>query len=193
MRTIYSTIASLALIVTSVFSASAQDHLAFKGIPIDGKSSDFVAKLVGKGFVVARKTDDGTWMTGTFTGKDCTLLVESSIISHTSNRVYVLFGNETDWATIKNSYATIKRGLTLKYGEPSVVNEEFRSPYKEGEGYAYMAFKDGDADWQSLYKTDLGIISLYIRAQDWNNLSLIIRYEDSANCAKAVSELTEDL
>ncbi len=193
MRTIYSTIAFLALIVTSVFSASAQDHLAFKGIPIDGKSSDFVAKLVGKGFAKVQEPGDGIWLTGTFTGKDCTLVVESSIISHTVNSVYVLFDDEKDWAAIKRAYTTIKEGLAIKYGFPTIVKEEFRSPYKDGDGHAYLAFKNGDADWQSIFETELGTISLYIREQGWNNLSLIIKYEDTSNSAKAVSELTADL
>ncbi|MBR5018235.1 MAG: hypothetical protein IKX53_01190 [Bacteroidales bacterium] len=184
---------TLAIALLNCLVLSAQDHLEFKAIPIDGTTSSFVESLTKAGFKKIQQTPEGVVLSGTFTGKECNVIVESSIITKTPHSVYVLLSEESDWATIKNDYNTIKKGLTLKYGEPAKMKEEIRSPYKEGDGSAYMAFKGGYADWYSVYTTPLGEIDLYIREQGYSNLSVIIKYVDKANEQKSIEELTNDL
>lgn len=183
-------IAILGLISIGLF---AQEHLAIKGVPIDGKLSDFVSRLEQNGFTFAQNDAEGAYMRGVFTGKECTLYIEASPISKTVHTVFVLFNPLEDWATLKNDYATIKKGLILKYGEPKACKEEVRSPYKEGDGHAYMAFKGGYADWHSSFSAPQGAIDLYIRQQDWNELNVIVKYADKVNTKKSTDELTADL
>lgn len=186
-------ILTIAVAVLNFLALSAQEHLEFKSIPIDGTSSSFVESLTKAGFKKIKQTSEGILLSGTFTGKECSVIVETSTISQTPHSVYVLLEEESDWATLKNDYNTIKKGLTLKYGKPTKVKEEYRSPYKEGDGYPYMAFKGGYADWYSVYTTSLGVIELYIREQGYSSLSVIIKYADNANVKKSIEELTHDL
>lgn len=172
---------------------SAQEHLSFRGIPIDGPISEYVDKLTQTGFKLIQKSQDNYVLSGNFTGYKCRVFVESSVISHTVHSVCVLLNQSDDWATIKNDYTTIKKGLTLKYGEPSNVKEEFRTPYRDGDGSAYMAFHVGNADWYSVYTTPSGVIDLYIREQGFLDLSVIIKYTDKINEEKSIQELTNEL
>ena len=169
-----------------------QEHLGFKNIPIDGTTSQFVAKLKTVGYTVVGEYSDDIRLTGTFMGKNCTLSVNFSAVSKTVHTVYVIFDKKQDWASLKNDYENIKRGLTIKYGKPT-VKEEFRSPYKEGDGYAYIAFKGGHADWISSFTTAIGYINLYIREQDYSNMTLIISYCDKKNYEKSLQELADEL
>ena len=182
-------------IICAVFmvSAFAQEHLEFKGIPLDGKASDYIKKLTNAGFKYAGKEDGDEIFTGTFTGKECTVFIESTPITNTVHSAYVILKQQRDWATLMTDYATLKKGLTAKYGEPSECKEEFRSPYKEGDGSEYMAFKGGYADWYSYYKTPLGKINLYIREQNASYMTVIVNYVDDKNSEKSIKELTEDL
>lgn len=179
--------------ILATIQVAAQEHLAFKGEPIDGEASSFVQKLNKLGFKSVQKTDDGYYLEGLFSGHNSMLLVESSLLTNTAHTVYVMQEVKEDWATLKNDYSVLKKGLTLKYGNPILSKEEFRSPYKEGDGSAYMAFKGGYADWQCRFDAQVGIIDLYIREQSYGELNVILKYEDSANAKKAVQELTSDL
>lgn len=179
--------------IIASFQMVAQEHLFFKGVPIDGDITSFVEKLNSKGFKSLKQNDEGFFLEGLFSGHNCILVVESSLISHTVYSVYVMHDVKEDWMTLKNDYALLKKGLTLKYGDPILEKEEFRSPYKEGDGRAYMAFKGGYADWYCRFDAKVGKIDLYIREQSYDKLNVIIQYEDSLNANKAVQELTSDL
>lgn len=173
--------------------ASAQEHLEFKGIPLDGSTSDFIKKLTDAGFKHQGKDDDSEILTGTFTGKECAVYIQSSPVSKTVHSAYVILSQETDWRTLKADYSTLKKGLTAKYGEPTECKEEFTNYRKEGDGNEYLAFKNGDAKWYSTYNTPLGEISLYIREQSLLYMTVIVSYVDKINSEKSIQELTEDL
>ena len=174
------------------FVMFGQEHLCFKNIPIDGTTSQFVAKLKAVGYTVVGEYSDDIRLIGTFMGKSCTLSVNFSAVSKTVHTVYVIFDNERDWASLKNDYENIKNGLTIKYGKPT-VKEEFRSPYKEGDGYAYTAFKGGYVDWWSSFSIKTGTINLYIREQTYPTMTVIINYCDKLNYEKSLQELADEL
>ena len=181
----------LASILAS-FVMFGQEHLGFKNIPIDGTTSQFVAKLKAVGYTVVGEYSDDIRLRGVFMGKDCTLSLNFTAVSKTVHSVYVIFDKKQDWASLENDYENIKNGLTIKYGKPT-VKEEFRSPYKEGDGSEYMAFKGGYADWISSFSTPIGNINLYIREQDFSNMTLIIWYCDKKNYEKSLQELADEL
>ena len=177
-----------------MFIAGAQEHLEFKGIPLDGKTSEFVKKLTDAGFKYLGREDGSDIFTGTFTGKNCTVIIESTPITNTVYSAFVILDQERDWATLKSDYSMLKKGLTAKYGEPYEFKEEYKGTlYKEGDGFAYSAFKGGYVDWYAYYKTTLGQINLYIREQSSPFLTVIVNYVDDKNQEKAIQELTEDL
>lgn len=60
----------IAIIMASFLSAYSQsEHLEFKGMPIDGHYSDFVAELKSQGFKESRSIDEAVILEGLFTGK----------------------------------------------------------------------------------------------------------------------------
>ena len=179
-----------ALFATLLF---AQEHLEFKGIPLDGKSSTYVQKLTNAGFKHMGKMDGDDVFTGVFTGKDCSVVIESTPVTNTVHTAYVILKQQSDWATVKADYSLLKKGLTTKYGEPFECKEEFSDYYKDGDGNEYLAFKNGKAKWFATYRTPLGEISLYVREQEFSYLTVIVRYVDEKNAEKGIQELTEDL
>ena len=173
------------------FSAFAQEHLTFKGIPIDGTIYQFSAKLKNAGFSDLKKDNDGRWYVGQFTGKKCQLLVQYTAVTETVHTVHVFFDDRTQWSLAKSDYSALKKALTQKYGEP-VSREEFESFYEE-DGHEFMHMRDGHVVWQSDFTTDLGMIYLYIKDQSLSRGCAIIQYIDAANSRKATNELTNDL
>ena len=170
---------------------SVQDHLTFKSIPIDGSLTAFLGKLKADGFTQVESDTDGVWLIGKFAGKDCKILVQSTVTSHTVYAVYALFVNRRDWGMAKMDYNTLKEALTRKYGQPQTI-EEFESPYKE-DGYEFMHMQDGHVTWQSEYNTPNGIISLYIKEQSVSTGCAITSYKDRTNSEKATDELADEL
>ena len=179
------------LLVFSAITTVAQDHLSFKNIPIDGPLDLFLAKLKADGFTQYDTDTDGVWLAGRFAGKDCHILVQSTVTTHTVYSVYALFVNRRDWGMAKADYDTLKAALTKKYGDP-ISKEEFESPYDE-DGYEFMHMKDGQVVWQSKYDTPLGSIYLYIKDQSVTTGCAIVQYLDKKNSEKDTDELADEL
>lgn len=171
----------------------AQDHLEFMGVPLDGTSSSFIAKLTIDGFKHVGRENDCDKLTGTFAGKDCTLFLESTAATKTVHTACVILNKQTEWEPVKADYALLKQGLTAKYGEPYEFKEEFRGGFKEGDGYEYAAIYGGKADWYSNYQTELGDISLSIKYQEHFSMAVVVTYRDKANSGNVIKELTEEL
>ena len=57
----------LSLLFCVTFYVNAQDHLTFKGIPIEGSMTTFCQKLKSKGFTQMGKDKNITLFTGDFT------------------------------------------------------------------------------------------------------------------------------
>lgn len=173
--------------------AIAQEHLEFRGIPLDGSSTSFIAKLTEDGFKYEGRENDCDKLIGIFAGKDCTLYLESTATTKTVHAACVIINKQTEWENVKADYALLKQGLTAKYGEPYESKEEFRGGFKEGDGYEYAAFYGDKADWYSNFQTELGDISLSIKYQEYFSMAVVVTYRDKANSGKVIKELTEVL
>ena len=53
----------------AVINIMAQEHLSFKGIPIEGSMTAFCQKLKAKGFTQMGRDNNVTMFTGDFTGR----------------------------------------------------------------------------------------------------------------------------
>lgn len=185
------TTALVGILLTTL--AIAQDHLEFKGIPLDGTSTAFIAKLTKDGFKYVGRENDCDKLTGVFAGKDCAVFLESTIATKKVHTACVVINKQTEWEIVKAEYALLKQGLTAKYGEPYECKEEFREGFKEGDGYEEVALYNGKADWYSNYRTSLGDISLSIKYQDFFSMSVFVTYRDKVNSSEVIKELTTDL
>ncbi len=162
----------------------AQEHMSFKGVPIDGSLTDFVANLRQQGYKVTYTTDDGDAcvMTGEFAGfTDCELFILSTEKSHTVWKVVVFLPEQTSWYSLKSRYNEYKNSLITKYGEPTSNYNFFSSPYYEGDGYEFQALRNEKCHYVSYFNNDLGSISVEIKSKNYNSGQVYIGYEDKTN------------
>ena len=111
-------IASLFIIFNTLL-LSAQSHMLFKGIPIDGPISSFVGKLEQKGYTMVKKYDDGYIMKGIFTGKDAYIYILNTPKTKTVWKVVAsIVQDNPTWDSLKKTYLEYKQNFINKYGEP---------------------------------------------------------------------------
>ena len=59
-------------VLFAVIDIMAQEHLSFKGIPIEGSMTEFCQKLKSKGFTSIGRENNITLFSGDFTGRQAT-------------------------------------------------------------------------------------------------------------------------
>lgn len=109
--------------LTVLFAAidiMAQEHLSFKGIPIEGSMTDFCQKLKTKGFTSIGRENNITLFSGDFTGREATVGVTATDDGKNVFAVVVLFDPSEEWNTLVNTYDYYEDLYTRKYGKPTV-------------------------------------------------------------------------
>ncbi|MCF0174619.1 MAG: hypothetical protein HUJ95_04680 [Bacteroidales bacterium] len=162
-------------------SISAQEHLSFKNIPIDGNITDFVAKLKEQGFTVKENFKNSVILNGPFAGyDDCTIFVLFSTSSETVWKVSATLPHRSSWLSTLSMYQDFKEEYIKKYGVPSNSYEFFLDPYKLGDGYELQAIKLEKGYYSTYWYLDLGIISIKIKALSNYTGWIMLTYEDAA-------------
>lgn len=171
----------------------AQEHMTFKGIPIDGSLSSFVSQLKSKGFTHELTEGNIAMLKGDFAGKsDCIIGVLASKQSKKVWKVVVRFPEKTSWYSLKSEYRSFKESYTEKYGTPTSY-EYFSDPYYEGDGYELQALRLEKCTYASYYETDKGYISVEID----DSKCVTVMYEDAINVKiknhEAEMSISEDI
>ena len=91
-------------------SASAQDHLCFEGIPIEGPVSSFVDKLKEAGFKEWEDDIARTLLKGKLFGRECTLIVKSNPDNGDVYAVTATFAIRNNWRQDRKVRASFPRG-----------------------------------------------------------------------------------
>ncbi len=128
------------LAVLLPLALSAQDHLDFLGIPLDGPLKTFVKPLRKAGFKYKDKSRDDHWFTGKYYGDPAELFVATTAASGTVYLVMVNYPPKTDWPSLRNQYEYIRMRLTALYGEPTNKREVFDFPYTEEDGLRALEY-----------------------------------------------------
>ena len=157
--------------------AIAQEHMEFRGIPIDGDVTSFVSKMKDLGYKLDEVDGDVTIMSGKFTGKDAHLYIVSSPKTKIACKVMIFFEKQTSWSSLKSMYDDYKELLEQKYNIKPSSYEYFRKPYKAGDGYEMQALRLDKCVYNSFYETPQGYIALSIES----NQTISIGYEDAIN------------
>ena len=105
-----------------------EQHLKFKGIPIDGTPFEFGEKLKETGFSYRETDSDGyRWYKGNFAGyNNCEIVVKAN-----NNLVYevvVIFPKAYTWNQLNNTYCSLKEMLTTKYNNPKSMEKFENTP-----------------------------------------------------------------
>lgn len=179
-------------VLFSVILSNAQEHLSFKGIPIEGDISSFCRKLKSKGFTQILSENDIRLFTGDFTGREATIGVISDQSGKNVFSVAVLFNASGEWKNLVNTYDYYKELYTEKYGAPSFSREY--NPSVSNDNIALMAeVHNQTIVYGSIFNAPGGTIVLAIdKAEGVYQGRVIIRYKDAENVnVKRQSDLDE--
>lgn len=185
-----------ALVVCFLFTmttAFSQEHMLFRGVPIDGTVESFAQSLVSKGFTKIGIQDGNTMLSGKFTGRDVIIVAYSSPASKKVYRVGVIYQVDNTWSVIENLYNDLKSMLTQKYGAPALVNEtttEHSSLYSRDKLFALRMDK---LIWESGWLLENGAVSVKMAHQEALGVMVVIVYEDKINTDATTSEYIDEL
>ena len=176
----------------AVISLMAQEHLSFKGIPIEGSMTAFCQKLKAKGFTSIGSENNLTLFTGDFTGRNATVGVTATDDGIDVFAVVVLFDPSGEWNALVNTYDYYKDLYTRKYGKPSISKE--KNPALSDSNTALMAeVHQGTVVYGSAWEVTGGDIQLSIEKSSGVYKGMVmIRYRDSQNVeAKIQNDLND--
>lgn len=171
----------------------AQEHLSFKGIPIEGSMTSFCQKLEAKGFTSIGSENNIAMFTGDFTGRNATVGVTSTDDGKNVFAVVVLFEASEEWNTLVNTYDYYKDLYTRKYGKPKVSKE--KNPALSDSNTALMAeVHQGTVTYGSAWEVTGGDIQLSIeKSSGVYEGMVIIRYRDSQNVEEKIQSDLDDI
>ena len=181
----------LLIALSFALSATSQEHLSFKGIPITGSITSFCQKLRAKGFTQTHSSENTRLFSGKFTGKTATIGVGAADNGKDVFTVCVFFDSTGEWNNLTSTYYYYKELYTQKYGEPSACVEN--NPSLSAENISMMLeVHQGTVTWASLFKAPGGEIELSIEKSEAKIYEgfVLIRYKDAQNInAKRQSDL----
>jgi hypothetical protein len=183
------------LSIVSVAQNKNTEHLTFKGIQIDGTLNTFISKLKQIGFRHLKTENRIAMFEGDFAGyKNCGIGVSTLSNKDLVHKIVVIFPNKDTWSTLYGNYYDLKQMLTDKYGNPSIVFEEFESyPQPDNDDLKMYAVKFDKCKFKSVWETAKGEIQLKISHDDLMNCFVSLVYFDNINSEKIRSSSMDDL
>lgn len=180
-------------VLFAVIDIMAQEHLSFKGIPIEGSMTEFCQKLKSKGFTSNGRENNITLFSGDFTGRQATVGVTATDDGKNVFAVVVLFDPSGEWNTLVNTYDYYKDLYTRKYGKPTISKEN--NPAHLDSNTALMAeVHQGTVVYGSAWEVTGGDIQLSIEKSSGVYEGMVmIRYRDSQNIEAKIQNDLDDI
>jgi len=183
------------VILTVLFAAvdvMAQEHLSFKGIPIEGSMKKFCKKLEAEGFVSIGREGNITTFSGNFTGRDVNVGVVTTDNGKNVLGVVVLFDPSREWNDLVDTYNYYKELYTRKYGRPTASKEY--NPARMDSNIALMEeVHNGTAEYISVWDVPGGDITLKIQKTSGFKGAVGIVYRDAQNLEAKIQENLGDI
>lgn len=181
------------LLAAFSLSAFAQQHLSFKGVPINGTLRDYTEAMKTKGFTYVGTQDGISILQGDFAAyKKCTIGVSTLKNLDVVSMIAVIFPENDTWSRLLSDYNNLKAMLTEKYGSPSEEVERFDT-YSGSDALKMHALHSDEYTWYTTFSTDLGDIELTVMSTDYNKGAVLLRYRDKINSAKVRQSAIDDL
>lgn len=169
------------LVLVSAVYAMAQEHLSFKGIPIEGSMTSFCQKLKDQGLTEIGTTNNVTMFVGNFTGRQASIGVSATSNGKNVLGVIVIFDSSDEWKTLVNTYDYYKGLYTRKYGNPSDCIENNPSRH-DSNTFLMSELAKGTVNYASSWEVTGGEIELSIEeATTPLNGTVVIKYLDAQN------------
>ena len=194
MKAIFITLSAILLSLNLSAQSTENQHLLFKGIPIDGTMNEYVAKMKLNGFVVVATEPGATTLQGDFASyKKCQISVVTMQQKDLVSNIRVMFPAQRDWATLYENYSNVKEMLTQKYGAPTEVVEEFRNESNvRNDRFKFIYVSSGKCNYNTVFKTPSGEICLYLDHNEFKcfvGLSYLDKINGNIIKAKAIDDL----
>lgn len=194
MNRIISLVALMLCYIASIAQTS-NEHLTFKGVPIDGSLSEFVSKMKSAGFSYIGTQDGTSFLHGDFAGfKGCIIGVSTLQNSDVVNTIVVIFPEKDDWSSLEGNYQQLKMMLTEKYGKPSASVEEFQgygSPRDNSDKLHRLTMDR--CTYVTVFNTPKGDIQLSLGHQSVSSCFVRLQYWDMINTNAVKAKAMDDL
>ena len=187
---------TLALVLSTmqlVAQTADNQHLMFKGVPIDGTLSEYVEKMKLNGFTLLGSENNGALFNGEFANyQNCKIGVGTSNKKDLVSTVFVMFPEREEWNDLYGDYSRLKQLLSEKYGIPNESKEKWENGYEPMLSLRMSAVKRGECNFITTFVTPNGKIQLRIEHQD-ATCFVFLGYFDKINGeimkAKAIDDL----
>ncbi len=181
------------MVLVVAICAMAQEHLSFKGIPIEGSLSTFCQNLKAKGFTPIGSRNNQTIFSGDFTGRKATVGVIATDDGKNVFSVVVLFDPSGEWNTLVNTYDYYKKLYTRKYGEPALSKENNPASSDSNSSLMHEVYQ-GTVVYGSAWEVAGGDIELSIeKSSGFYEGMVVIRYRDSQNVEAKIKNDLDDI
>lgn len=169
------------MLLLSASCGYAQEHLSFKGIPIEGSLNAFCQKLKSKGFVETDILDSNTRLfKGPFTGRQVTVGIAATDDGQDVFSVIVFLPKSDEWNNLVSTYRNFKDLYTEKYGNPTTCEENTPSTYNSNSTNMYD-LSQGRVSYYCVFKVSGGVIRISIENAWRNKGQVTISYLDEQN------------
>lgn len=194
MNRIISLVALMFCCIASI-AQNSNEHLTFKGVPIDGSLNKYVSKMKSAGFSYIADQDGTAILQGDFAGfKGCLIVVSTLKNSDVVNTIGVIFPENDDWSSLEENYQQLKKMLTEKYGKPSQCVEEFQGyglPSDNNEKLHRL--KMDRCTYVTVFETPKGDIQLSMEHQRIGSCFVRLQYWDKINTDAVKAKAMDDL
>lgn len=189
--------AVLLYVLFSFAMIHAQDHLAFKGVPIDGTLAEFVACMEETGLTFVGEENGTALLHGDFAGfRKCSIRVTTLQSYDIVNHVTVSFEAQNNWKKLYRNYSSLKEMLTKKYGKCTECVEKFDSQYSpSNDGSRMTLLYLGKCNYYAIWEMENGIIKLDIvkGSTVLSNGMSRLQYWDKSNTELLQQKVLDDL
>lgn len=191
---------NLIIVLALTFSAlqlraqtQENSHLMFKGVPIDGTLSEYVAKMKLNGFTVVASEPGMSMLQGDFASyKKCNITVVTMKGKDLVSNIKVAFPNQNEWSLLYDSYSNLKELLIQKYGNPSEENSDWLGIGEPSNTFKIYHIQNDECRFSTTFENPNGTISLKIDHKS-SICFVSLTYTDKINGeimkAKAIDDL----
>lgn len=185
-------------------STIQNNHLKFKGVPINGTVNSFVQKLKQKGFKDFfsqklyqdfLKEKGGYLLKGPFAShNECIILVPKNASKDLAFGVYCVIAPFKRWDDLYNEYIMMKRMLTEKYGEANESVEKWDGcPEPKDDNDRMFEVRMDRCKFSSVFVLNEGTIELRIEHNHFIGSMVSLTYRDAINLQILQQKVMEDL
>ena len=193
MKNLLMTLALVLSTMRLVAQTADNQHLMFKGVPIDGTLSEYVEKMKLNGFTLLGSENNGALFNGEFANyQNCKIGIGTSNKKDLVSTVFVMFPEREEWNDLYGDYSRLKQLLSEKYGIPNESKEKWENGYEPMLSLRMSAVKRGECNFTTTFVTPNGKIQLRIE-RDGYSCFVFLGYFDKINGeimkAKAIDDL----